>query len=477
MRRPAPTIRRRIVAALMAVALGVAALLGISGYESTEHLLRAEIDRSLASAASTLSSGGTVAAIVAQGQAAGRDGGGGQPGGGDGGPDNRGGAAQEGIVQSAQTIAVDGTVTLLTGVQLPVSADTLALTGRSAGVQHIDTVTIDGTDYRVLAVSLGDQRGVIQVARDLTVTESVVRDLAWVMIGICLGVLLLAAAAGWWIARQITRRLSALTEAAEQIRVTGSLELGVQPRGRDEVARLGEAMQGMLGELARSRDDQRRLVQDAGHELRTPLTSLRTNISVLRRYDELSPASRARLLGDVHSETKELTNLINELIELSTDRRTDEATEVFDLADAAETIVGRYRRRSQREIILTAERSLLIDGRRYSIERAISNLVDNAIKFDPDGTHPIDIRLSRDGQLVRVEVADRGPGFETDEAERLFDRFYRTDAARSRPGSGLGLAIVRDVATTHGGTATATVRPGGGAIVAFTLHNGSPVLT
>ena len=468
---PAPTIRRRIVAALVAVALGVAALLGISSFESTERLLRAEIDRSLASAASTLSAGGTVAAIIAEGRSDGR----GQPDGGNGGPSGRGGG-QEGIVQSAQTIAADGTVTVLTGVQLPVSADSAALSGDNAGTQQVDTVTVDGTEYRVLAVSLGDQRGVIQVARDLTITEAVLSNLAWTTVAISVAVLLLAALAGWWIARQITRRLTALTAAAEQIAVTGTLDLGVQPRGRDEVARLGEAMQGMLGELARSRDDQRRLVQDAGHELRTPLTSLRTNISVLRRYDELSPASRSRLLDDVGSETRELTNLINELVELAIDRRDAEPSETFDVADVAERIVERYRRRSHRAITLTADRPLLIDGRRHSIERAISNLLDNAIKFDPDGAQPIDVAITRHDQDVRVEVADRGPGFDPADADRLFDRFYRTDAARSRPGSGLGLAIVRDVATSHGGITSATPRPGGGAIIAFTLA-GTPVLT
>ena len=142
-----------------------------------------------------------------------------------------------------------------------------------------------------------------------------------------------AAALGWVAARQITRRLTALTVAAEQVGSTGYLDVDIPTRGRDEVTRLGRSMQVMLAELARSRDDQQRLVQNAGHELRTPLTSLRTNVSVLRRFDELSPRSRQRLLDDVEGESRELTDLVNELVELATDRRTAEQPRPVDLAD------------------------------------------------------------------------------------------------------------------------------------------------
>lgn len=462
------TVRRKFVLALAAVALMVAGLVGALGYSSTQHVLEDEIDRSLVSAAATLSDGGTVASVLTEQAIAGRSDGG--PADGGSGATDGDGLRQQGIVQSAQTMTAAGAVTLITGVQLPVNGDIFELAQASAGTQRLRTLTVDDTDYRVLAVALGDERGVIQVARDLAVTQDVLSELAWNTVLIALGVLVLAALAGWLIARQITHRLTALTSAAEQIGVTGRWELQEQPRGgHDEVGRLGTAIQAMLAELARSREDQQRLVQDAGHELRTPLTSLRTNISVLRRYDELPPGSRVRLLDDVQSEARELTDLVNELVELATDRHNEEAAEEFDLATAVHRVAGVYRRRSRREITVTTPRPVLVCARRHSVERAVSNLLENAVKFDPTGTRPIEIGVIVSDVGVAVAVSDRGPGLAAGDSARIFDRFYRSDTARSRPGSGLGLAIVRDVAVSHGGTVSAADRPGGGASIVFTL--------
>ena len=229
--------------------------------------------------------------------------------------------------------------------------------------------------------------------------------LAFTIAVVGLLVLLIAAVAGWLVARQITRRLLGLTEVAERVSSTGDLDVPIPPGGRDEVGRLSTSLQVMLAELARSRDDQHRLVQNAGHELRTPLTSLRTNVSVLRRFDELSPLSRRRLLDDVDGETRELTNLVNELVELATDRRDAEPPEPVELADLAERTAARYRRRSGRTITVDAESSVVL-ARPLAVERALSNLLDNAIKFDPDGRDPIEIRVHG----TTVEVLDRGPG-------------------------------------------------------------------
>lgn len=460
------TVRRKFVIALAAVALVVAALVGAIGYAFTQHVLGDEIDRSLASAASTLSAGGSVTAVVA----APRDGDGPDGGAGGGGGGRRpGDRAQQGIVQAAQTVAEDGTVDVLVGFQLPIGAANSALNRQDGGSVYAETVSLDGTEYRVLTASRGDGDGIIMVARDLTVTEGVLSQLAWNTVWIGLGVLLLAAAAGWLIARQITRRLTALTSAAEQIGVTGSLQLGVESAGRDEVARLGLAMRGMLGELDRSREDQQRLVQDAGHELRTPLTSLRTNVSVLKRFDELSPSSRTQLLDDVQSEARELTNLVNELVELATDRRDTEEFDTVDLASLAGRVVSLYQRRTSREIVLTTSGTTVTTARPHSVERALSNLIDNAVKFSggPDAGDGGPVEVEVEG--TTVTVSDRGPGLADGDTARVFDRFYRSDDARSLPGSGLGLAIVADVAATHGGTVSAANRPGGGAVLRFTL--------
>ena len=231
--------------------------------------------------------------------------------------------------------------------------------------------------------------------------------------------------------------------------------------GRDETGRLGTAFNGMLASLARSKKAQQQLVQDAGHELRTPLTSLRTNVRVMQRFEELSPASRERLLADLDSETKELTAMVNELVELATDRRDEEQPTALELGAVVDTVVDRARRRSGREIVVVGDRSPVV-VRPQAVERAVSNLVENALKFS-DGTVEVTVHLGS------VQVSDRGPGIAEADLDRLFDRFYRSDAARALPGSGLGLAIVRDMADAHGGTVMARPRDGGGATIGFQL--------
>ena len=173
------------------------------------------------------------------------------------------------------------------------------------------------------------------------------------------------------------------------------------------------------------------------------------------------------MLDDVDGETRELTNLVNELVELATDRRDAEQPEPIDLASLAERTAERYRRRSGRTITVDAAPSVVL-ARPHAVERALSNLLDNAVKFDPDGRDPIEVRVHG----TTVEVLDRGPGLEPEDADRIFDRFYRAATARSMSGSGLGLSIVQEVAAEHSGRVSAAARPGGGAVIGFTVASG-----
>ena len=180
---------------------------------------------------------------------------------------------------------------------------------------------------------------------------------------------------GWFIALTVTRRLERLALVAGEVASTGRLDVDVPVDGRDEPGRLGRAFSGMLDALHRSKREQQQLVQDAGHELRTPLTSLRTNVSVLRRrFDNLPADAREQLLNDLDSETRELTDLVNELVELATESRDDEVVQTVSLADIAEKVVGRARRRFVGSIELVADDSL-VEGRPQAIERAMQNLV------------------------------------------------------------------------------------------------------
>ncbi|MDF3301863.1 sensor histidine kinase [Streptomyces tropicalis] len=356
---------------------------------------------------------------------------------------------------------------------LPVTAKdrAIASTGAAGHIVEYKDVVVASDVYRIATVALGDGRGAVQVAQEFSDTEDLLHALQQRTL-VLMGVVVIAAGlCGWWLARRITRRLVALTSAAEDVARTRQLGIEVPVTGYDEVGRLGRSFDRMLGRLAQSEEDQRRLVQDAGHELRTPLTSLRTNISLLRRIDELPPATREDLVADLTQEARELTDLVNELVDLAAGQSDTEPPQRVDLAEIAEDVAGLARRRTGRDIVVRAAGDTTTDGRPGMLQRALSNLVENAAKFDRGGHGPIEITVTGPARpgTVRVEVLDRGPGIVEGDLIRIFDRFYRAPDARSLPGSGLGLSIVREVAMSHRGAPFAFRRDGGGSVIGFTV--------
>jgi two-component system, OmpR family, sensor histidine kinase MprB len=206
-------------------------------------------------------------------------------------------------------------------------------------------------------------------------------------------------------------------------------------------------------------------VSDASHELRTPLTSVRTNLEVMARANGTLPeAERARMLGDVTGQLDELSGLVGDLVDLARDGAPEEPLEAVRLDLLVSEAAERARRlHPGREIRLDAT-DTLVQGSPGRLDRAVSNLLDNAEKWSPPG-EPIEVAV-RDGGVV---VRDHGPGFSGEDLPRVFDRFYRARSARGLPGSGLGLAIVRQVAEAHGGSVTAANAAGGGAELRLAL--------
>jgi two-component system sensor histidine kinase MprB len=245
---------------------------------------------------------------------------------------------------------------------------------------------------------------------------------------------------------------------------TGELSHHIDVRGGDDLGRLASSFNTMPDALSESLARQRQLVADASHELRTPLATVRTNVEVLSRIDELSPADRERLIRDTVAQTEELTRLVDDLMELARGDGHEEPFTIVDLDELTRRVVGIAQRNHPSISFQLDVAPSPIRGAPERISRAVSNLLDNAAKWSPPGT-ALDV-IVRDGSVI---VRDHGPGIEPVDLPQIFDRFYGSAAARTMPGSGLGLAIVKQVADSHGGTITAEPAAGGGTRFVLTL--------
>lgn len=452
------TLRLKLVVALASLAILATIAIGVTSYQTTSVQLEEEIDRSLRQARDQIEAlieGRPQVTILLESLPSD--------------PTSRPRDFDRIIVQA---FGADGAVLARsTDTAVPIDEVDRSIAAGSRPEQT-RTIEVDDELFRVMTTPYGN--GVaVQYARSMEETHRVL-DTIRVRTLVSVGLIgALATIGGWLIANRATRRLERLTRTAEVVASTGRLDVPTPEAGVDEVGRLGGAFAAMLAALRRSRDAQTQLVQDAGHELRTPLTSLRTNIALLRRFDELPDDVREQVVADLDSEARELSVLVDEIIGLAIDQPRDEPEGPVDLAALVAGAVDRTERRTGRritvELATAAERRddgppATITGRAASIERAVTNLLDNATKFSDDAT-PIEVRV--DGG--RIEVSDRGIGIPAADLHRVFDRFYRTVEARSRPGSGLGLAIVQSVADDHGGRTEVTPRAGGGTTIALVL--------
>jgi two-component system sensor histidine kinase MprB len=347
-------------------------------------------------------------------------------------------------------------------VGLPVSERARDV-ARGTADAFLDDLDVDGTHVRVLTAPL--QPGLaVQIARRMDEVDRTMRQLAYILLGFTIAGVALAALLGRGVAQAALGPVRRLTDATEHVAATQDLSRRLDEAGRDELSRLAGSFNAMLEALARSLAAQRQLVADASHELRTPLTSVRTNIEVLARGDELPPAERERLLADVVGQLEELTAIVADVVELARGNEPDESTDELRLDELVDDAVERARRLAPGLEWETELEPTLVRGAAPRLARAVANLLDNAAKWSPPGG-TVEVTV-RDGEVV---VRDHGPGIEEADLPHVFDRFYRSRAARGLPGSGLGLAIVRQVAEAHGGQARAENAPGGGALLRLRL--------
>lgn len=368
-----------------------------------------------------------------------------------------------------QAVSADGR-TLLSreaSIEIPVTERALNV-ARGTEEPFFEDRTIADTHVRVLTFPY-EPGWALQVLRTMTEVDDTLARLKWLLVAIASAGILVAAGLGLLVSRAAIAPVTRLTRATERVTETGDLSERIDATGEDELSRLAGSFNAMLGALEESTKAQRQLVADASHELRTPLTSLRTNFEVLMSDRELDPDERRRLLDDVVEQIGEMTALIAELIELARGDQLPSEPEDVRLDLLAADAVERARRDRPGVTFNTELRESIVRGVPSSLERAISNVLDNAAKWSPPGGE-VDVSVD-DGT---VTVRDHGPGIDDDDLPHIFDRFYRTSSARTMPGSGLGLAIVRQVAEAHGGVVVAERAEGGGTRITLRLNGGPP---
>ncbi len=338
-----------------------------------------------------------------------------------------------------------------------------------------DSTTDAGDEVRVRTeqTNIGGFAVAVSVSRPLTEINTSLNRLALFLTAVAGIGVLGAGAAGLWVARTGLRPVDELTGAVEHVARTEDLTVRLPVEGEDEIARLARSFNSMTAALASSRDRQAQLIADAGHELRTPLTSLRTNIELLARSEQtgraIPPADRLALMASVKAQMAELALLIGDLQELS---RPDAAAggplQVVALHEIVKAALERARLRGP-ELTFTADiNSWFVRAEPASLERALVNVLDNAVKFSPPGG-TVEVRLAA-GELT---VRDHGPGIEADDLPHVFERFWRSPSARSLPGSGLGLSIVARTVQQSGGEVELVPAPGGGTRAVIRLPGAS----
>ncbi|MFJ4711647.1 ATP-binding protein [Streptomyces sp. NPDC088785] len=376
-----------------------------------------------------------------------------------------------------QVISSDGGACTWRGVSaIPAQPSDVAVANGDADDALHTTDAENGAAMRVLTVPVvdGDHNRVvgtaISIASPLDEVTEPLATLAWVLLAVGGIGVVGATAAGLWIARTGLRPVDQLTDAVEHVAATEDLTVRIPVEGDDEIARLSASFNSMAASLASSRELQQQLIADAGHELRTPLTSMRTNIELLTRSEEtgraIPPDDRKALMASVKAQMTELAALIGDLQELSRSglTGTEGPLKVVSLHETARQALERARLRGPELKILAELAPWYVRAEPAALERAIINLLDNAVKFSPPGA-TVEVHLMRGVLTVR----DHGPGIPADELPHVFDRFWRSPTARALPGSGLGLSIVARTVEGYGGEVTLAAADGGGTVATMRL--------
>ncbi len=332
-----------------------------------------------------------------------------------------------------------------------------------------------GQRYRILATPFEDRGAdrVLVVAVSLQPVEDAVRRVLVLLLVAGPAALAATMVAAYWLARKALRPVEQMTSDAQEIGTAQLNERVAEPGGHDEIWRLAVTLNAMLARIEHGVMDKQRLIADASHELRTPLAVMRAEFDVSLRGDELSAAGR-EVIESAREEVDRVSRTVDNLLALAAadEGRLELLTVRVELRAVVEKAVAPLR------LLAAAKQvALTVDGHHHEVQAdpqrlglALTNLVENAIKFTPPG-EAVRVSVWRRGDEIGVTVSDGGPGVSALDQEHLFDRYYRADSARAQAlgGSGLGLAIAREVAVSHGGRIWVESLPGGGSAFSLAL--------
>ncbi|MDN4052753.1 ATP-binding protein [Massilia sp. YIM B02763] len=333
------------------------------------------------------------------------------------------------------------------GVQVFKSVSHARLPQRA--VLGFSNVRANGTTYRIFSIQANSQT--VQVAQDLAVRRSMASNLALRTLGpiaVMMPILMLVV---WWV---VSGSLEPVARVRKQVASRQADDLSpVSEAGLpDEVRPLVHELNLLFGRVRTAFDAQQHFVGDAAHELRTPLAALKLQVQSLERAND-NPEARRIAIGRLGAGIERATRLVEQLLVLARQEASATPHQAVDLAGVAKRAVADLAGLAQaRSIDLGLQRadSADIQGQPDALMILARNLVDNAIKYTPNGG-TVDVSVVADTRAVRLTVEDSGPGIPPEERERVFDRFYRVPGSDAA-GSGLGLAIIKSIAQQHGAT-------------------------
>lgn len=351
----------------------------------------------------------------------------------------------------------DGTLRGNSGASVPVKtgAAELAIARTQMGISARTVLGVDGQKYRQVAVPMttSNDKLAVVIARPLSQANAVIGDMSFNIFWVSALVLVGGIVVGYFASRSLMVPLNTMAKAVSRVTETDELvPIGIH--SDDEIGMLSRNFDTMIHSLSSSRERQKRLIADAGHELRTPLTSMRTNIELLvadQKSGMLPPGAKDEILADVSAQLAEFTSLVGDLVQLSRDDAVNVSRKVLDFAEVVTDAVTRAKRRGPHITFDVKLEPLFIVGEQDTLGRAVTNLLDNAVKFSPREGH-IFVRLHDE----TLTIEDEGPGIAEEDLDNIFDRFYRSDKARNTPGTGLGLSIVKHTIEAHGGSVWAS---------------------